>query len=321
MAFADFMTAMFALFLVLWLVSQADTKLKAAIANYFRSPGVFNTVQGGVLQGPKKVSKEPTSMTSKDDEQALFSTAALLQKKFSTRPEFTKYKEQIKIDVSDEGLRIELVDKAEKVSFDSGSAELNPQTRAILAEIAQGICALPNKIKVAGHTDRKDFPPGSTYTNWELSADRANAARRELEANCVRPEQIHRIVGYADTEPLVPEDPYAPANRRISIIVMRLVPNPASTPEQASENGAKPPTVVEPAVPAEKAGGKPADDKAFLKNKLESEGSVTVGEPDKIPRKNLPVRDFGNEIGPSVSLPRKGTPKDNGAPRAQRAGH
>src|SRR6266508_3955291 len=123
-AYADFVTAMMALFLVLWLVSQADTKLKAAIANYFRSPGVFDTQAGGIMSGTSKVSKEPSSMTTKDEEQMLFGIATMLKKKFATRPEFQKYRDQIKIDVTDEGLRIQIVDKAERVSFASGSAGL-----------------------------------------------------------------------------------------------------------------------------------------------------------------------------------------------------
>lgn len=297
------MTAMFALFLVLWLVSQADTKLKAAIANYFRAPGVFNTVQGGILEGPKKVSKEPTSQTSKDDEQALFSTAAMLQKKFSTRPEFSKYKDQIKIDVGEEGLRIQLLDKAEKVSFDSGSAELTPQAREIIAEIARGICALPNKIKVAGHTDRHDFPPGSTYTNWELSADRANAARRELEANCVRSEQIFRIIGYADTDPIVPEDPYSPANRRISIIVLRQSDGASHISAESSENKEKASSgdhsSAELVAPAQETNGASDTEKKLMKTRLATEGAVRVGTPDRIPANVPKTRDFGNEIGPS----------------------
>src|SRR5438046_2797218 len=109
-AYADFVTAMMALFLVLWLVSQADVKLKQAIAAYFRSPGVFDTMQGGILSQAKKVSKEPAALTSKDDDQTLFGVAEALQKQFATRPEFSKYKDQVKIDVSDEGLRIQLLD-------------------------------------------------------------------------------------------------------------------------------------------------------------------------------------------------------------------
>ena len=221
-AYADFVTAMMALFLVLWLVSQADTKLKAAIAQYFRSPGVFDTQAGGIMSGPKKVSKEPTELTSKDEEQALFGLASLLKKKFSTRPEFSTYKDQIQIELTDEGLQIQILDKAERVSFSSGSSELTPGARSILDEIAKGVCELPNPLLIGGHTDRHLFAPNSTYTNWELSADRANAARRELEKGCVKQEQIKRIVGYADTNLLVPTDPYAMANRRISITVMRL---------------------------------------------------------------------------------------------------
>ncbi len=221
-AYADFVTAMMALFLVLWLVSQADTKLKAAIAQYFRSPGVFDTQAGGIMSGPKKVSKEPTELTSKDEEQALFGLASLLKKKFSTRPEFSTYKDQIQIELTEEGLQIQILDKAERVSFSSGSSELTPGARSILDEIAKGVCELPNPLLIGGHTDRHLFAPNSTYTNWELSADRANAARRELEKGCVKQEQIKRIVGYADTNLLVPTDPYAMANRRISITVMRL---------------------------------------------------------------------------------------------------
>jgi chemotaxis protein MotB len=213
---------MMALFLVLWLVSQADTKLKSAIANYFRSPGVFDQQAGGIIDGPRRISKDPSPLTTKEEEQALFGIATILRKKFATRPEFANYKDQIKIEMTEQGLKIQIVDKAQQVSFSSGSAELTAEAKAIIGEIAHGICALPNPILVGGHTDRTTFPAGSTYTNWELSADRANAARRELEANCVKPEQIARIVGYADTELLVPDDPYAVSNRRISITVLRI---------------------------------------------------------------------------------------------------
>ena len=147
-AYADFVTAMMALFLVLWLVSQADTKLKQAIANYFRSPGVFDTMAGGILSNAKKVSKDPTSASSKDEEQALFNVASQLQKKFSTKPEFSKYKDQVKIEVTEDGLKIEILDRAERVSFPVGSSELTEEAKAILAEIAQTIQQLPNPIVI-----------------------------------------------------------------------------------------------------------------------------------------------------------------------------
>lgn len=230
-AYADFVTAMMALFLVLWLVSQADTKVKQAIAQYFRSPGVFTTVEGGVLAGPSKVSKDPSLLDAQNDEQALFSAAAQLEKQFSEKPEFSKIKDRIKIRMTEEGLRIDIVEQAERISFDSGSAALSPEAQSFLNEIAAAICSLPNPIIVGGHTDRHLFPPNSTYTNWELSADRANAARRKLETRCNLSFRIRRVVGYADTEPLLPDDPYAPANRRISIVVMRLVP-PSKEPKE-----------------------------------------------------------------------------------------
>jgi chemotaxis protein MotB len=285
-AYADFVTAMMALFLVLWLVSQADMKLKQQIAAYFRSPGVFDTMEGGVLSQAKKVSNEPTNLTSKDDEQALFSVAQALQKQFETKPEFEKFKGQVQISVTDEGLKINLIDKADKVSFPSGSADLTPDAKAILTEIAAGVCTLPNKINIGGHTDSRVFAAENGYTNWELSTDRANAARRVLEAGCVRPDQIRRIVGFADTDPLVPNDPYAPANRRISITVLRLVQpenkdaNDPSKPAPAAEQGVSENGKNDAATkPSETSEAK------LAKKKLESEGSVSVGEADEVPDK------------------------------------
>lgn len=294
-AYADFVTAMMALFLVLWLVSQADTKLKQAIANYFRSPGVFTSMNGGILSGAKKVSNDPDSLTSKDEEQALFKVAETLQKKFDTRPEFSKSKDQVKIAVTEEGLKIEILDKAEQVSFPVGSAELSAEAKAILAEISQAICALPNPIIIGGHTDSRVFPSNNGYTNWELSADRANAARRVLQAGCVPVSQIRRIIGYADSEPLVPGDTFAPANRRISIMVLRTATAEAPKDEQQppkqsqsiSENSPKPEVipkkgVLKPAeTPAENK-DKSADTKT-AETTLSKEGKVSVGTADTIP--------------------------------------
>lgn len=297
-AYADLVTALMALFMVLWLVSQADTKLKESIANYFRNPGVFDALNGGIIQGPKKVSKEPEPLTSKDEDQLLYSAAALLEKVFKDRPEFSKFKDQVKIEVTEDGLKIQLLDKADRVSFNSGSADLNEEANQIIAEIARGICTLPNPIQVGGHTDKRLFPPGSTYTNWELSADRANAARRVLEANCVKPEQIQRIVGHADTDLIKPSDPYSPTNRRISIIVRRT----ASGQEAPAEGGAKKAddkevkALIEGEASKEKpvegksapttTPSKPAhsdEDGSKTKFAKPGEGSISVGEADEIP--------------------------------------
>ena len=283
-AYADFVTAMMALFLVLWLVSQADTKLKQAIASYFRSPGVFDTQQGGILPGNKKISKEPEKLDTMENEAALIGVAEALQKQFETRPEFSRAKDRVKIDVTDEGLRIQLVDKADRVSFDSGSAELGDDAKAVLAEIAGGICSLPNTINIGGHTDSRVFGSDNGYTNWELSTDRANAARRTLEANCVKPEQIRRVIGYADTELLVPNDPYSPANRRISITVLKLTELPQPKDPKNEKDGSETNPKAK-AKPEAKASPEPSGETKLAKKKLETEGSVVVGEADEVPDK------------------------------------
>ncbi|MFN7945211.1 MAG: flagellar motor protein MotB [Blastocatellia bacterium] len=312
-AYADFVTAMMALFLVLWLLSQADTKLKEAIANYFRSPGAFNTVRGGILPGARTASKgKQTSLSDVDEEQSFLAAAMSLKNKFSTKPEFSSFKDQVRVDVTGEGLRVQIVDKADKVSFASGSAELNPMTQAILSEIARTICDLPNPIYIGGHTDKRPFARGNNYTNWELSADRANAARRALEANCVKPDQIRRVVGYADTEPLIPNDAYAAANRRISIIVLRVAskgadakddkkkaategenskPESAAPDEQPEKKGSaasdeKPTAEKNGGKSGEKSADKSGDEssqKSKARARLKTEGKITVGEPDEIP--------------------------------------
>jgi chemotaxis protein MotB len=310
-AYADFVTAMMALFLVLWLVSQADTKLKEAIANYFRSPGVFTSTRGGVLSRSPKMSKDPQA---RDDQETLVNAANLLNKKFERNPQFDKLKDRVKIEVTDEGLRIQIIDKAEQVSFGSGSAVLTEGAASILDEVAKTICDLPNPIFIGGHTDRRVFPAGSVYTNWELSTDRANAARRYLIARCVQPEQIHRVIGYADTELLVPNDPYAPANRRISITVARLIGLPPTTTggsrakdadkappadeqtapaqEPESKKGSLvPPRALDgapPATPGQNAtrGPQPAEtdpQRRLSETKLRNEGAVTIGSPDQLP--------------------------------------
>ncbi|MCD9184987.1 MAG: OmpA family protein [Pyrinomonadaceae bacterium] len=314
-AFADFMTAMMALFLVLWLVSQADTKLKQSIAQYFRSPGVFDTMKGGILSQAKKVSREPTSLTSKDDEQVLFTVAQKLEKSIKSRSEFDKYKDQIRIKVTEEGLMIELIDKAERVSFPSGSAEIATEARMILEEIARGLCEIPNKINIGGHTDSQVFASDNGYTNWELSADRANAARRVLQSICVEPSQINRIVGYADTEPLDPTDKNSPSNRRISIMVLRLAAEKTEAADDkkvveeleksiSEDEGVKkesrestdlkkdsnskllnPSSSQKTDEPKKETNSSEGDDKKAAKTKLLNEGAVKVGEADIVPDK------------------------------------
>jgi len=229
-AYADFITAMMALFLLLWLISQGDQKLKTAIANYFRNPGVFNTQRGGVMPGNRKVSKEPQVVNPQTEEMALVSSATMLRKAFDKRPEFGNVRGQIKIEITDEGLRIQILDRASEVLFDRGSAQLKENMVMILREIAGEVGKLPNPVVVGGHTDAFTFKAADNYTNWELSADRANAARRVLETAGLSKGQVKRVVGHGDSEPINPADPYDPANRRISVLVLRTYPRPTSVP-------------------------------------------------------------------------------------------
>jgi chemotaxis protein MotB len=307
-AYADFVTAMMSLFLVLWLVSQADTKLKEELANYFRSPGAFNTMKGGILsRAQKEIDKDSRPG---DDERVLLAVATALREKFRSSSQFDSVKDRVRVDVTTEGLQIQIIDKADRVSFSSGSAELVDSTRQILAEVARSICELPNPIHIGGHTDRYVFPAGSSYTNWELSADRANAARRFLESSCVKPNQIRRVIGFADTQLLLPSEPYAAANRRISITVARMAKEPAkeAPPIQKDiklgfekvdidKSGSRS-NDIQPSPDGEKdeksgsknkagkggdSGTKDSQEKRLLKSKLLSEGSVKVGEADKLP--------------------------------------
>ncbi len=305
-AYADFVTAMMALFLVLWLVSQADTQLKEEIANYFRSPGAFKSSRGGVLPGSGKVSKEPKKLDPEAEQQALFGVAQNLKEKFSEN-KFEGLKDKVKLELTDEGLKINIIDKADNVSFDVGGAKLGKDAESILGEIALAICKLPNPIKIGGHTDSRNFPTDNGYSNWELSADRANSARRELQKVCVKPSQIHRITGYADTQPINPDDRYDPANRRISITVLRINNSDIKTEENTNvpienferpkqtESRSKKPKIAKTTKPKSSPSPSPEKEdkkadktkkplKTDLKETLKKEGEVKVGKPDKIPK-------------------------------------
>jgi chemotaxis protein MotB len=233
-AYADFVTAMMALFLLLWLISQGDQKLKQAIANYFKNPGVFSTQRGGVLPGAQQLSKEPGILDSVTEDASLHRTAALLRKAFQSRPDIAYLDSQIKIDVTAEGLRLQIVDRANEVLFDSGSAHLKEAMIKILQEIAAEVGKLDNRVVIGGHTDAYTYKREDEYSNWELSADRANATRRVLEKSGLYPGQVKHVIGYGDTEPYNPADPYDPANRRISIIVLRRFPPPPTKDESGS---------------------------------------------------------------------------------------
>lgn len=239
-AFADFAMALMAFFLVMWATSQATPEQKEDISRYFSDPvgyeegGNPNPVDlGGAPavqdeEGPTDMAPEPLSL-DEDDVKELADTVEKreteklmqeLDEKLEESETLQEFKDQLLIDITDEGLRIQIVDRSQRPMFDSGSDRLKPYSQDILFELAGPLARVSNKLSITGHTDRTPFQGREDYTNWELSADRANTARRTLVAGGVPESHIGRVVGLADSVLFNEEDPQAPVNRRISIIVL-----------------------------------------------------------------------------------------------------
>ncbi|TMB43638.1 MAG: chemotaxis protein MotB [Deltaproteobacteria bacterium] len=246
-AYADFVTAMMALFIVLWLLTQADMRLRQQVAQYFRSPGVLSggsmitsDVNEAKSREPKVVSKDIIIVQGKGEQERLEGEAneikAAVARAAQENPEIAKLKDQVIVQVTDAGLVIEVVDKGRNLLFDLSSADLKPALVGLLRNIAGVLAQMPNRIHVGGHTDSRPFPPGSRMTNWELSFHRADAARRVLEASGLRPGQIERVIAYADSQPLVAENPLADENRRLSILAARREAAPPPACEKPAED-------------------------------------------------------------------------------------
>lgn len=220
-AYADFVTAMMALFIVLWVLSQSE-EVKQAVAAYFSDPIGFSNKNKNLFDGKSSQLidlKLQEEMRQKElEKQELEKMAQKIKEDLSKDTELLQLSDQVKIEVVKEGLRIELIDSANDVFFEIGTAELKPEARRILLKIGAEISKLKNKIIIEGHTDSRQYRnDGTGYTNFELSADRANSAKRALVAGGVSEKQIDEIRGYADTRLRDPKDPYSYVNRRISI--------------------------------------------------------------------------------------------------------
>lgn len=209
-AYADFVTAMMALFIVLWLLSS-DEQTKKAVGGYFIDPSGKGRETGSGLSG----SGESLSVGRTD----LAKLKEKLQSAVKSVPDLKMIKDQVQITVTGEGLRVELFETEKGTFFESGSARPNPSCVTLISLLAQEIGKLSNAIAIEGHTDSKPFPGENGYNNWDLSTDRANTARRIMQSSGVRPEQLMQIRGYADRFLLRKEDPFNAANRRVSIIV------------------------------------------------------------------------------------------------------
>jgi chemotaxis protein MotB len=223
-AYADFVTTMMALFIVLWAAGQ-DTKVRQAIASYFRNPtGVPNGQSGGVLPasagvvGQAGAPERPAQ--GGDDPDALYGAAQKIQEKLEGDSELRALRDQVQMKVTSEGLRIELVERDESLFFEVGSAQVKPAMVRLLALITSVVRALPNDVSVEGHTDVRQYSRERVgYGNWELSSDRANSARRALESAGLPGTQIRRVIGFAEHDLLLPDRPLDAQNRRVSIVV------------------------------------------------------------------------------------------------------
>lgn len=209
-AYADFVTAMMALFIVLWLLNTSKP-VREAIAGYFRDPAGTAGKLGTSTAGPGA-----QVVVAKDDMSKLKEE---IEKAISHMPNFDKLKDQIEIKVTPEGLRIELLESAKGTFFDLGSPKPNQNGEELLDLLAGELGELPNKISIEGHTDSKPYSGKRNYGNWELSTDRANSARRLMQQQGLGDKQVAQVRGFADQLLRKPENPVDPSNRRISLIV------------------------------------------------------------------------------------------------------
>ena len=281
-AYADFVTAMMAFFLVMWLIGVGTREQRAAISEYFKNPsmthgtatmapsgtngpgGASNSMikLGGAMDlphgpGHDKLNASAASVDPKDIEKEarrqerarLDELMQQLQAAIQSSQALAPFKDQLLLDITPEGLRIQIVDKQNRPMFDLGSAQLRPYTTAILQELAGFINRVPNRISLSGHTDDAPYSTDHNYSNWELSADRANAARRALLTGGLTEDKIARVVGLAASVPFDRVNPGDPVNRRISIIVMNKQAEASSMSQEAGPEQLKPTPAALPATP------------------------------------------------------------------------
>lgn len=233
-AYADFITAMMALFMVLWLIAMLSADTKKAIAQYFRSYTIFKGTEAGgakgmsMMQGnPIKLDPEPGDIKKTG---VVKETIALELNKI-VEEKLEAYKDQIMIFTTNDGVRLELMELEKSPMFEVGKATLLPRGREVIKVIADTLKDIPNNIAIEGHTDNRQYP-GDDYTNWELAADRANAARRELIKDGLEPKKITKVTSFADNIPIDRQNPADDLNRRVSILI-----------EAGKNEGAPPPNI------------------------------------------------------------------------------
>jgi len=261
-AYADFVTALMSLFIVLWLMSSSE-EVKKAVAGYFNDPKGTGKLLGTVLSG----TGQNAAQTSTDELEKL---KEKLEQEIKARKELEKLSKQIEITITPEGLRIELIEGKDGTFYEIGSAKLSASGQELLALLAAELKTLPNSLLIEGHTDATPYSSQAGYSNWDLSADRANSARRLMQQDGVRVNQVNQVRGYADQMLRDKANPFDPSNRRISILVKNdndpvptvlaanvvngTTPLPGAAP--AAANGAasagngNPPQAAQPDAPA-----------------------------------------------------------------------
>ena len=248
-AYADFVTALMSLFIVLWLMGSSE-KIKRAVAGYFNDPRGTSNQLGTTMTGTGST----VSQASTDEMQKL---KEKLEEEIKARKDLEKLTKQIEITITPEGLRIELIEGRDGTFYQSGSAKLSESGQELLALLGKELKTLPNSLLIEGHTDATPYSSELGYSNWDLSADRANSARRLLQQDGVRSDQVTQVRGYADQMLRVKNNPTDPSNRRISILVKNDNEKVQTLSADGVVNGSTPlPATAKTPVPAEN-GAKP----------------------------------------------------------------
>ncbi|MGC4053695.1 MAG: OmpA family protein [Paludibaculum sp.] len=224
-AYADFVTAMMALFIVLWLLSS-DDKVKKAVGGYFMDPTGNGKLVGSNMAGAGTGIELTSENMSKLKEK--------IEAAMKELPKFEQMKNNVQVTVTNEGLRIELLEKESGMFFESGNAKPSAQGTELIKMLGEQLSQLPNKLLIEGHTDAKPYASEAGYTNWELSTDRANCARRVLQESGIAGDRVAQVRGFADQHLRLPAAPFDPSNRRVSVLVQYREIPPAPAPVQGT---------------------------------------------------------------------------------------
>ena len=250
-AYADFVTAMMSLFIVLWLMGSSE-KVKQAVSGYFNDPKGTGKLLGTLMTGTG--TGVTVAQVSTDELQKLKDK---LEQEIKARKELEKLSKQIEITITPEGLRIELIEGKDGTFYEMGSAKLSASGQELLSLLAKELKTLPNSLLIEGHTDSTPYSSDAGYSNWDLSADRANAARRLMQQDGVRVNQVTQVRGYADQMLRMKNNPTDPSNRRVSILVKNDNESVPTLSAASVVDGSTPlPGAAQPLVPAA-SGAKP----------------------------------------------------------------